>query len=74
MFRNSIGAVSTLLFYMLVFGASTATGGEAQEIINKRNSDTGGPYFNLISQDKASPLFFGEEMPPDGALMFTDEC
>ena len=73
MFRNSICAVSTLLFCMLVFGASTATAGEPQEIINKRNSDTGGPYFNLTSQEKASPIFFGEEMPPDGASMFTDE-
>ena len=70
MFRNSICAVSTLLFCMLVFGASTATAGEPQEIINKRNSDTGGPYFNLTSQEKASPIFFGEEMPPDGASMW----
>lgn len=74
MFRNSIGAVSTFLFCMLVFGASAATAGELQEVINKRNSDTGGPYFNLNTQEKASPIFFGGEIPPDEPSMFTDEC
>jgi hypothetical protein len=74
MFRNSIGAVSTLLFCMLVFGASTGTAGELQEVINKRNSDTDGPYFNLSSQEKASLIFFGGEISPDEPLMFTDEC
>jgi len=62
--------VSTLLFCMLVFGASTATAGEPQVVINKRNSDTGGPYFNLNSQEKA---FFGGEIPPDEPSMFADE-
>lgn len=74
MFRNSIGAVSTFLFCMLVFGASAATAGEPQEVINKRNSDTGGPHLNLNTQEKASPIFFGGEIPPDEPSMFTDEC
>lgn len=74
MFQNSIGAVSILLFCMLVFGASTATAGELQEVINKRNSDTNGPYFNLSSQEKASLIFLGGEILPDEPLMFTDEC
>jgi hypothetical protein len=33
MFRIPVGAVSTLLFGILIFGASTATAGEPQEII-----------------------------------------
>jgi len=73
MFRIPIGAVSTLLFGMLIFGASTATAGESQEIIKKRNSETGGPYFNLNTQVEASVIFLGGEILSDEASMFTDE-
>jgi hypothetical protein len=58
---------------MLVFGASTVGAGEPQEVINKRNSDTSGPYSNLNTHEKASPIFFGGEMPPYEPSMFTDE-
>jgi hypothetical protein len=74
MFRIPIGTVSILLFGLLIFGASTATAGEPQEIIKKRNSETGGPYFNLNTQVKASLIFLGGEILPDEASMFTDEC
>jgi len=74
MFRIPIGAVSTLLFGLLIFGASTATAGESQEIIKKRNSETGGAYFNLNTQVKASVIFLGGEILSDEASMFTDEC
>lgn len=74
MFRIPVGAVSTLLFGILIFGASTATAGEPQEIIKKRNSETGGAYFNLNTQVKASVIFLGGEILSDEASMFTDEC
>jgi hypothetical protein len=74
MFRSSIGAVSTLLFGMLIFGASIATAGEPQEINKKRTSDAGGPYFNLYTHEKASAIFFGGEILTDEAWMFTDKC
>jgi len=74
MFRIPIGAVSTLLFGLLIFGASTATAGEPQEIIKKRNSETGGAYFNLNTQVNASVIFLGGEILSDETSMFTDEC
>jgi hypothetical protein len=73
MFRNSIGPVSTLLFGILVFGASTVGAGELQEVINQRSNYTSRPYFNLNTHEKASPVFFGGEIPQDEPSIFTDE-